>query len=389
MDKIKVLEEIKLNSDKIDTMLRSSESDGRTLTASEVDSLTNLKIRNIELNREFSEKNVKFEEDKTEKFSLIRSINAKIKGVNISDVDRDVIAKGESNLRAAGQVADGLAIPISHLRGAITLSANQIQGNQVDKLNVIANSLVFNKVGATYGVYNTEFTLPSISQSNCFWAGEGETAQEGQGTISFVKLSPKRLTAQIPVDKKFLAMDTIDAEQVIINDLVNAISRKIESTCLGKLSGNTDMPAGIFYSAPSISGTTTYTNVISVEEKLQTNNGLGGNLAWITHPKVKTLFRTTAKLANGQPIMEDNNTAISYPLYVSNAVASGLQSGTNEYGAVLADWSNLFIAQFGDAIDLTVDTNTLATKAQVLITVNFYVDFAFRNSAYYATASFK
>lgn len=392
MDKVQILDEIKMNTEKINGILNLGETEKRSLTINELDEITNIKVRNLELNKSIEIEKNKIEKMENREFSLLRAINNQMKGISLDGIDKEVIEQGEKNLRSAGQVASGLAIPTQYLRaGVVTLVGNSssILSTSVDKLNVISESLILSKVGATYGVSNSEFVLPSYSQSGAVWADEIADATDGVGSISSVKLSPKRLTAQITVSKKFLAMDTSFAEQILINDLVNAVSRKIDSTVLGKLSGNTTQPAGIFYTAPTISGTTTYANVISVEEKITSANGANGNLTWVVNPKVKSLFRTTAKLSNGQAIMEDNNTAIGYPLFTSNAVASGLQSGTNEYGAVLADFSQLYICQFGDSLDLTVDTITLAGKGEVLITVNFYVDAAFRHSAYYATASFK
>ena len=389
MDRVKLLDEIKQNTEKIEGILALGQTEQRKLNDAEVAEMAGYQVRNVEINNLMNtEKN---KEKMEEKFSFIRALNQVVNGQQLDGIDKETINKGQANLRMAGLSSGGqLVIPTANLRSAITLTGNAIQSNKVATPSVIADALVFSKVGASYGVYNSEFTLPSIGQGSATWEDETAAASDGAGTISTVKLSPKRLTTYVDISKKFIAMDNVAAEQLIINDIVNAVSRKLEATILGKAAGSTTQPAGLFNVAPTIKGATSYANVVAVEEALQVANGVDGSpLAWIVNPKVKTKFRTTAKVTNGSVIMENDNTALSYPLYASNLVASGLQTGVDEYGAVLADWSKLVIAQFGDAIDLTIDPYTLAGKGEVRVTVNFYVDAAFRNPAYYATASFK
>lgn len=393
MDKIEIFEKIKANNAEIQAIMEKGERETRSLTSEEINKITDLKSQNIGLNSNIEKIKTNETRSQGEKFSFIRSLNQIVNNQALDGIAKEVIEEGNKILRNSGFAGSGqLVVPTKYLRSAITLAdnADAITGTVVDKVNVIQDALIFNKLGANYGTYTSEFVLPTMSQSTAVWEGENDDNTDGAGTLTSVKLSPKRLSAYIDVSKKFIAMDNSSAEQVIVNDLVSAISRAIEKTVLGKVSGSTTQPVGLFYSTPTISGSTSFANVVTVEQKLFEKNSTTNKLAWVVNPKVKTLFRTTGKLTNGtNAIMEDSNTAVSYPLYVSNYVASGLQTGGDEYGAVLADWSQLFIAQFGDAIDLTIDPYTQSTKSMVRITVDFYADAAFRNSAYYQTASFK
>ncbi len=393
MDKIEIMDKIKRNTTEIQSIMDKGKVENRSLSIDEIEKITDLKSENNKLNSDIEKIKEVEQKRSTEKFSFIRSLNQIVKGQALDGIAKEVIEKGQLNMRNAGLNTGGqLILPMDYLtkRSAITLADNHdsITNTMVDKVNLISDALVFSKLGANYGIYSSEFIPPTLSQSTATWADELTDATDGAGLLSSIKLTPKRLTAFIDVSTKFIAMDNSSAEQVIINDLVTSISRAIERTVLGSASGNTNQPEGIFYTQPTISGSTTFANVVAVEEKLFNKGGSLGNLAWVVNPKVKTLFRTTAKLTNGQAIMEDANTAISHPLYASNYVASGLSGGL-EYGAVLADWSQLFIAQFGDSVDLVVDPYTLAGSSKVRITINFYVDAAFRNGAFYQTASFK
>nr|DAQ01245.1 MAG TPA: major capsid protein [Caudoviricetes sp.] len=110
--------------------------------------------------------------------------------------------------------------------------------------------MVLAKAGAHYitGLVGT-VSLPKYSGSTVGWKGEIDEAADGAGTFSEVTFSPKRLTAYIDVSKQFLIQDSVGAEELLRNDLVKAISTKLEETILGSAAGDATKPAGIFNGA--------------------------------------------------------------------------------------------------------------------------------------------
>ena len=131
--------------------------------------------------------------------------------------------------------------------------------------------------------------VPLMSASNVTWEGETADAQDGAGTFTNVTLSPKRLTAYIDISKQFLAQTGTSAENVIREDLIQAINSKLEATILGNAAGSTTQPAGIFYGNTPTS-VSDFGDVCDVEAAIEEANVLG-ELKYIVSPKTKAVLR--------------------------------------------------------------------------------------------------
>ena len=77
-----------------------------------------------------------------------------------------------------------------------------------------------------------------MSATQVGWKGETAAADDGSGAFTSVTLSPKRLTGKFPVSLELLAQDTLGVENMIRQDIVNAINEKLEATILGAGAGD-------------------------------------------------------------------------------------------------------------------------------------------------------
>lgn len=201
-------------------------------------------------------------------------------------------------------------------------------------------------------------SIPKYSGSTVTWEGEVGAASDGAGTFSEVELSPKRLTAYIDVSKQFLLQDSVSAEAMLRNDIVKAISNKLEATILGDEAGSNKIPAGIFNGASA--ATLTYAGTVDMESELDEANVMG-EYCYIVSPKAKAALRKAAKGDNGF-VMEDGEVNGIKVLCTSAAK-----------GVVLGNFSDYVIAQWG-AIDLTIDPYTQAANGKVRLVINAYFD---------------
>lgn len=142
------------------------------------------------------------------------------------------------------------------------------------------------------------------------------------------------------------------------NDIVKALSNKLEATILGDEAGSNKVPAGIFNGATA--ATLTYAGTVDMEEALEDAN-VGGEYTYIVSPKAKAALRTAKKGDNGF-VMESGEVNGIKVLCTSAAK-----------GVVLGNFSDYVIAQWG-AIDLTVDTLTQAVNGKVRLVINAYFD---------------
>lgn len=208
--------------------------------------------------------------------------------------------------------------------------------------------------------------IPVMSATNVAWASETGSATDGSGAFSHVTLSPKRLTAYIPLSLQFINQtQSLDAEAAIRNDLVAAIAEKLEATILGDDHDASGLaPDGIFYNA-TVNEVADYAALCDLEAELEENN-VYGNKSYVLSPAAKAAFRAMP--------MAQNNTGMVYaageidgtPAHVSSLV----DAGNFAYG----DWNQLFIGSWGNlSIDVVKDS-TYLKQGSICIVVNAFFD---------------
>ena len=207
--------------------------------------------------------------------------------------------------------------------------------------------------------------VPVMSATQVGWKGEIAPADDGSGAFTSVTLSPKRLTGKFPVSLELLAQDTIGVENMIRQDIVNAINEKLEATILGAGAGDTNTPAGLFNGYADANAIVDFGDIADLEAKVEEKN-VYGNCKYIVSPKAKAKLRSTIKgTANVGMIMENGAIDGTEALATSNVPA-----GKMLYG----DFSNLVIGQWDSVIlDVVRDTDSLANGC-VTIVVNAYFD---------------
>jgi HK97 family phage major capsid protein len=204
--------------------------------------------------------------------------------------------------------------------------------------------------------------VPVMGASNVTWEGEIADAKDGAGAFSNVKLQPERLTAYIDISKQVLAQDSLSAEALIRQDLINAINSKLEATILGSESG-ANQPTGLFNGITATS-VTDFAGVCNLEAAIEDANVVG-ECKYVMSNKAKAAFRNMAKSAKSTQLVMEGGMIDGTPVLNTSNV-----EGKN---FIYGDFSNLAIGQWG-GIDLTVDPYTKAASGQVRLVVNAYFD---------------
>lgn len=322
--------------------------------------------KNIRNNKTLNIKN------KMEKrFSLINAINGIVKNGTVSTADQAVINAAREEMRKAGLSFNGqIQLPADTRSFTVTgeggVHDDLVETKFEDILAPLYAKNVLVQAGAKYmtGCIG-DVQVPVMSAGNVYWEAEVGDAQNGKGAVSSVKLTPKRLTAYVDLSKQFLAQDSLSAESLIRQDLVNAINAKLESTILGAEAGSDTQPAGIFAGA-ELEQITTYKGVCDFEAGVEEAN-VYGECKYVMSPKAKAAFRNMAKSTKSTELVFADGQLDGTPVLTTSNVA--------ETNVAYGDFSNLAIAQWS-GLDLTVDPYTLATKGMVRIVVNAYFDAA-------------
>ena len=302
-------------------------------------------------------------------FRLLKAIADIANNRQIDDVAAAVSEQGREEMRKNGISYGGqIQIPIES-RAAISVAAegeDVVATNLYNVMEPLRAKNVLVQAGAKFITNLTgDVQIPLMTATNCGWESEMGEAKDGAGTFSSVKLSPRRLTCYIDLSKQFLVQDSVGAEELIRQDIINAINSKLEATILGEDEGDLTKPAGIFSvinpSAHTVSG---FADLCNAESDIEDANVVG-ELKYVMSNKAKAALRSMQKSAKTTQLVMENGQIDGTPVLNTSHV-SGKKFA---YG----DWSNLAIGQFG-AIDLTVDSYSQATKGVVRLVINAFFD---------------
>jgi len=379
MNKIEIRDKQATLKDEVIEIINKAKSEIRELTEDELNTISKIKEQINALNQQLEEiEKEMFAEsaDKTNtknkrsmNFSLIKSIRDISNNKQLDNASQAVINAGAEEMRKAGLSYGGqIQIPVAELRAnEVTVSSegeDVVETTFTNILEPLRAKNVLVKAGAKFmsGLVG-DVQIPIMNPSQVGWAGEIEEAADANVSFDNVKLTPKRLTAYVDISKQFLAQDSLDAEAMIKNDLLNAINTKLESTILGTDEGTATKPAGLF--SGLLTNFTTFEGVCELEAGVDNANVMG-DCAYIVSNKAKANLRNMAKSTKSTELVMEHGEIDGTPVYNTSNVGA-------EYGVAYGDWSNLVIGQWG-GIDLTVDPFSQATKGCVRVTVNFYVD---------------
>ena len=351
----------------------------RNFSEAETEKFNSIKEEIVKINDELRALDAELNSDNKEEkkknimeknFSLLGAIRSIANNKTMDEVSQAVVNAGAEEMRKSGISFNGqIQLPTEELRSDITVTAEGDNLVATDLYDIIAPLRAKNVLVNAGAKFLTNLVgdvqVPIMGAGNVTWEGETDSAADAGYTFSNVKLSPKRLSAYVDISKQFLAQDSKSAEQLIRQDLINAINSKLESTILGTETGATQ-PSGIFEKIST--GDTTpisdFKGVCELEADVEDANVMG-ECKYIMSNKAKAAFRNMAKSTkSNQLVMEGGTIDGTEVLNTSNVADKYLAYG---------DWSNLAIGQWG-AIDLVVDPYSLAKEAKIRLVVNAYFD---------------
>ncbi|WP_321331895.1 phage major capsid protein [uncultured Bacteroides sp.] len=375
--------------------------EARQLSTEENNSLGEAQIRLEEIKTEMEEREAMNRKlgtphgkESQKRFSLTRAIRESMSG-NYSEESLAVIQRGKEQMVGL-ETTGSLIIPVGEQRAVVVAGTDANGGYAIDTdlfdiMTPLQANLILAQVGANIvtGLTNN-VSIPKYSGTTAAWAGETAAAADGTGAFSKDSFAPKRLAAVTYISKQMLAQDSLGVEMMLRNQIILAISQKLEATIFGKDATVTTKPDGFFTTVPAAGGVVDWAKIVALETSLSTSNALTQNLAYVIHPAILGKLKTTVKDASGAGgfLIGDNGLLNGYKSLVTTNIASGMQTGLNEYGAIFGNWADYFVGQWG-ALDLTIDPYTEAANGQVKIVVNAYFDAGMRRAESFAKTTWK
>tara|TARA_R110002051_G_scaffold103198_1_gene174958 strand:- start:19982 stop:21241 length:1260 start_codon:yes stop_codon:yes gene_type:complete len=263
-----------------------------------------------------------------------------------------------------------------------------------DWAETLQNKTVLGDLATWMSGLSGDMKLPTLSGTTAGWtaesvAGAVTTATDAATVINSSTLQPKQLDAYMDISKMLLAQTNSSVENIIRDDMNNAIASTLENAILSDNAGAAASPEGVFNAGTgTAAAAATYAGILALQEALETANADFGRVAYITTPGGRTLLKNVIGqplagavangYTNGQPIWAED--LVDGYMARSSGNVDVAAGGAPDQGLVLGRWDDCVIGQFGSALDVVVDPYTLALNGQVRIVIMSYWDAVYRRA---------
>lgn len=386
---------LRLARDEGEAILALAKSEHRAYTASERDKLAEVKakIRDCEAEiQRYAATNIPdagigMTDYEARKFSVLRAVKAASEG----DWRSAGLEKEASDAARQGRSPQpGFTIPgdILSLRASNVVKGTATSGGDLVATDLLAasfvdllrNKLVCVRAGARIlNGLTGDVTIPKLAgASTSYWGGEDPTLTSSGETFGLVSLSPKTCFGQVQISRRMLLQSTPAVEELVRQDIVATVAIAVDlAALLGSGSNNQPFGIGSTTSVGSMTGTgaATWTDLVTMEGKLAIANADAGALAYVTDPRSRSKWKSSAKIGTAYPsyLWADNGTVNGYPAFVSNQMTTGTAVGNCIFG----NFNDLLIGQWGNGLDIITDP--FSVPGAVKLTVLTDIDIAVRH----------
>ena len=336
-------------------------------------------------------------------YSFMKAVRGLVNGSGLQGLEREV---SEEIAKRSGREARGFYAPDSFWGGRrdLTVGTDSAGGflRPTDHLgdqfvDALRSRLVMNELGARFMTgLRGDVAIPKLATgvSAGFVAENGATS-EVNAVFSQITMSPKSLGAFTDVSRLLMIQSDPSVEQIVRDDLLNAIAQKVEDVAIE--GGGSNEPSGIIDTAGIGSvaigtngGAIAWDDIVNLVKEVEVDNAAinGNTLAYLTNPKVKSLMASTSKVASTDSVMLLDapwNQLYGYNLAVTNNVPSDLTKGTltTASAMIFGDFSQLMMGFFSTP-DILIDPYTAGSSGAVRIRVMQELDIAVRHAQSFA-----
>lgn len=256
-------------------------------------------------------------------------------------------------------------------------------------IDLLRNRTVCVRLGATsLAGLQGNVALPRLeSPSTPYSVSEIGLLTDSQASLGQIVLTPKRVGVTVPYSKQLVIQSSPDIEAVIRNDIFSVVAIKHDSLLINGLGSNSE-PLGILNTpgvgSVTFGGAASWSKIVDLATSIELANADGGRMAYVTTPGVKGAWKKTAVALSGATTV--SATRLWEKGNFSDAPQDGLvndmrASSTNQVPnnlVIFGDWTALIFAGWG-GMDVVVDQYTKAKNAEIVITVNSWIDGALRH----------
>lgn len=238
-----------------------------------------------------------------------------------------------------------------------------------DVIDLLRGASVVRRMNPVFVPMDTgTITMPALATgSSATYIGENTNITNTEPTFGQVQMVWKKLAALVPVSNDLMRFNTINADSIVRDDLVSAISLRSDKAFI-RDDGTVNAPKGLRYQAVSgnifsANATVNLANVTSdlgkMLLKLMEADVRMLRPGWLMAPRT-FVYLATVRDSNGNFAYRDEMNAgrlWGYPFGVTTQIPVNLGGGTDESELYLADFADVMI---GEANTLVLDASTEA-----------------------------
>lgn len=334
----------------------------------------NLEIE--QLNEELKTKESNYNYNNTEQqmekrsFSLLNTIKNVVENRAHDALTDKILHEGaaaatRSALNPSGQIQ----LPLETRNLTVADEGNDVVSTDMFNLvERLREESTLSKLGVTFMsglVGNIQF--PKLGALNAAtWDGEVSPTADSTVNLDSIKVEPFRLSVILPISKQLLMQsDNIGLEKHLRNEIVNAISEKIEATYFGNAAKTATSPAGLFAPSATVTSCEKFEDLCTLESALEENHVK--DYQYVISPKAKAAMRAMPKSAKTNELVLQNNEVDG-----RNAVTSTYLDDKN---FVIGSFKDTYVCFWGPGLDVLVDNVTLSHEGKTRLVANVYVNF--------------
>lgn len=334
------------------------------------------------------------------KYSLVRAVSAAASGDwSKAGFEREV---GQEEARITGRAARGILVPVSALAtrtmntGTGSAGGALVPTQHIGFIEMLRPYARVLELGATVlpGLVGSVELPKQTTSATAEWLAEDDAIAGSDLGFETILMNPKTVGSMTTWTRRMMLQSVPGIEDIARRDLASVIGLAIDRAALHG-SGSSNQPTGIYaasnVNAIAMGGVPTFGKTIDMVGAVASDNGLAGNLGWLTTPGMAAKLSQTliAAAADADMIWEGamgEGSLAGYKAYATNQVRSDLGSGA-EHGMIFGNWAELVIGQWGGAIDLLIDPYTYADRGRIRLTAFTDMDIAIRNPSSFCKAT--
>ena len=297
--------------------------------------------------------------------NVIRSLSGMKADIGFEREISDELAKQRGEA-CKGILVPHFALARRDLTVAGTSSATVATDLRADQfIDLLRNKSILGQAGVQFltGLVGNLAIPKMTAGSTGYWVAESGAITESAPTIGQVTGSPHTVGAMVDISRRLLIQSTPSAEDLVRNDIVETLIRKIQVAVFAG-TGADGEPSAITNATginnPSVTqGTPTYAEILGFPGAVMADSAEADGQKFLMTAEVWAKLAATAVASNAPLFVVDyaSKTCLGYPyLMTEDLPANSLWFG---------NWATVVVGVWGNGIDINVDTATLSSSGGV------------------------